>query len=125
MSNKATTKSNSGKIQIVINLVIFGLAGLVYFLEGKNTLGTIYLVIGFLNALFIALFPKKPLRFFTFLYLIDAFAALFISFDFLFFRDSKYIHIVWLVIAIAYFITALLLLWRSNKNKPASSETGK
>ncbi len=104
------------KVSIIVNTLIFGITGIVYLINGSNYIGIILLAAGFTNVVSLLLVFSKKNMFYMVLNFLYAAVSILVCVDFLF-KDSKYIAIVWLVIALYYLITGFILLMRINKGK--------
>lgn len=105
------------RYSVYINMVVFVFGAIIYYLGDKNIMGTVLIAVAGLNALSLMLLNKKLDRFFFAIYLINAIVALIVSYDYYFSDKSKYTHVVWLLIAVLYFIVALVFLRKSKRRK--------
>ncbi|MBN1338519.1 MAG: hypothetical protein JXA03_04300 [Bacteroidales bacterium] len=105
------------RYSVYINTIIFIFGAIIYYLGGSNIMGTILIAVVAINVLSMLLLNQKLNRFFFAVYLINAIVALIVSYDYYFNGKSKFTHIVWLAIAVTYFVVALFFLRKSKKSK--------
>ena len=105
------------KVSLVINILLFGITGVIYLINGNNFLGIILLAAGLTNILWALFSFQVRNTYFAILNFVFAAVALIVSVDYQF-TDKKYLAMLWIAIMLVYLIIgfALLLLIKKNKS---------
>jgi len=105
----------------VINILLFGITGAIYLINGNNVIGIILLAAGLSNILW-ALFSFQVRNiYFAILNFIFAAVALIVGLDYQF-ADNKYMAIVWIAIMLIYLIIGFVLLLIIKKNRKTDQQ---
>jgi len=109
------------KVSLVINILLFGITGAIYLINGNNVIGIILLAAGLSNILW-ALFSFQVRNiYFAILNFIFAAVALIVGLDYQF-ADNKYMAIVWIAIMLIYLIIGFVLLLIIKKNRKTDQQ---
>ncbi len=104
------------KISLIVNILLFGVTGIVYLVNGNNIIGIILLGAGLTNILW-ALFSFQTKNiYFAILNFIFAAVALLVGVDYQF-ADNKYMAMVWIAIMLVYLIFGFIIVIKLKKQK--------
>jgi len=109
------------KVSLVINILLFGITGAIYLINGNNFLGIILLAAGLTNILWALFSFQVRNTYFAILNFVFAAVALIVSVDYQF-TDKKYLAMLWIAIMLVYLIIGFMLLLFIKKNKSASQQ---
>jgi len=104
------------RVSIIVNTLIFGVTGVIYLINKSNYIGILLLAAGFTNVVSLLLVFSKKNMFYMVLNFLYAAVSIVVCIDYLF-KETKYIALIWLVIALYYLITGFILLMKINKAK--------
>ncbi|OQX79309.1 MAG: hypothetical protein B6D61_03795 [Bacteroidetes bacterium 4484_249] len=104
------------KISLIVNILLFGITGIVYLVNGNNIIGIILLCAGLTN-IFWALFSFNTKNiYFAILNFLFATVALIVGVDYQF-AENKYMAIVWIAIMLVYLIVGFVVVIKLKKQK--------
>ena len=104
------------KVYIIVNVLLFGITGVVYLTRGNNAIGFVLLAAGAINILYILMNIKTNSLLSAVLNFIFALASLIVCIDYLTHENINF-GIIWLVIGLIYLVIGFILLLRSKKKK--------
>ncbi|MCD4788686.1 MAG: hypothetical protein K8R37_01705 [Bacteroidales bacterium] len=107
------------KIFVVINILLFGITGTIFFINGENLIGYILLAAGFSNIIWALFSFRSKNLFFVILNFIFAAVALIVGINYQF-ADNKYMAMMWIAIMLVYLIIGFVLLLKIRKDKSGS-----
>lgn len=107
------------KIFVVINILLFGITGVIFFINGENLIGYILLAAGFSNIIWALFSFRSKNLFFVILNFIFAAVSLIVGINYQF-ADNKYMAIMWIAIMLVYLIIGFVLLLKIRKDKSGS-----
>ncbi|MBC8490589.1 MAG: hypothetical protein H8D45_31625 [Bacteroidetes bacterium] len=107
------------KIFVVINILLFGITGTIFFINGENLIGYILLAAGFSNIIWALFSFRSKNLFFVILNFIFAAVALVVGINYQF-ADNKYMAMMWIAIMLVYLIIGFVLLLKIKKDKSGS-----
>lgn len=102
------------KIFVVINILLFGITGTIFFINGENVIGYILLAAGFSNIIWAIFSFRSKNLFFVILNFIFAAVALVVGINYQF-ADNKYMAMTWIAIMLVYLIIGFVLLLKIKK----------
>jgi len=107
------------KIFVVINILLFGITGAIFFINGENIIGYILLAAGFSNIIWALFSFRSKNLFFVILNFIFAAVALVVGINYQF-ANNKYMAMMWIAIMLVYLIIGFVLLLKIKKDKSGS-----
>ncbi len=107
------------KIFVVINILLFGITGTIFFINGENVIGYILLAAGFSNIIWALFSFRSKNLFFVILNFIFAAVALVVGINYQF-AGNKYMAMMWIAIMLVYLIIGFVLLLKIRKDKSGS-----
>ncbi|MCF8368110.1 MAG: hypothetical protein K9G76_03650 [Bacteroidales bacterium] len=122
--NKKPGMSLLTKISIAANILLFGITGVIYLIEGNNIIGYILLAAGALNIIYLLFTLKTKNVFFVILNFLFAAVSLIVCFDYFIGNDSNTtIGLIWMVITLIYLVVGFILLLQVRKKSQNKPET--
>lgn len=107
------------KVSLVINILLFGITGVIYLINGNNFLGIILLAAGLTNILWALFSFQVRNTYFAILNFVFAAVALIVSVDYQF-TDKKYLAMLWIAIMLVYLVIGFVLLLLIKKEAKAN-----
>jgi hypothetical protein len=104
---------------IAVLVLFFIITGLIFLFQGKGLIGLLLIVAGVSNALTILSIIKPRENISVIINLIFGGVALFTAYDY-FFHKHRFLHFIWLIAAVIYFMIALnsyMKLKKKSNNK--------
>lgn len=108
----------STKVYIIINVLLFGITGVVYLTRGNNLIGFVLIAAGVVNILYMLINLKTNKLLGAILNFIFAAVSLIVCFDYLTHENTNF-GIIWLVIGLIYLVIGFILLLKSKKKNQA------
>jgi hypothetical protein len=104
------------KISIVVNILLFGITGIIFLYKTKYVLGLVLLAAGFFNIIsMLFTFNRKNIVFLA-LNILFTIVSVIVFFDYLL-KNINYIALLWLAVSGYYLITVGVLWYRIFKEK--------
>jgi hypothetical protein len=114
MAQTQKTVSRYTQIAIIANIALFGIFGFIYLIKSSNLIGTMLLLAGFTNIIFLLFNFNKKNTFFMVLNFVYAAISFIVFYDF---KNPKIVGYIWLAITLYYLISGLYLMYRLNQQK--------
>jgi len=109
------------KISIVFNTLLFGITGILYLIDEKNSIGILLLAAGAMNIIYSLVTIQTKNIFFAVLNFLFALVSVIVCIDYLL-QKVNFMGMVWMGITLYFLITGFVLLIQIKNKKTSKSE---